>query len=860
MKQILWLIALLVGIASAIAQQSPLRTEDVPTFQLRARVVSAGGEAKAQKKYTFRLRGLNAAAPLGEWSDWLKFERAQAEATLKDYPAMYARGFPVVVKLHVDGVVDPTHVEAELRVDETGEIVPSRAELFGPSFGFLLWRDDQKKPHAATMAEYNKRYWQVLASVKVPDAHRPKKFPIVERFIGGSDDRLEWREGIEQLSRAGFSVVMLPPSRPIRDLLHQAGGQRTAWAVYNPPGYAFDYDPKVTPESIEQWAQNEAKPYLAAGYAREDMAAFAMADETGWYYPQMFRELEKNPAAMTRFHDYLKAQKLKPDDLGAKKWEEIKPLGRSGAKDLPSRRLFYWTIRFFSWDSARHFAVCTRALERAFYPNMPIFTNWNFFAGRFYFPGPFAHNRDKQSPDSAMASHDWLEFGRLRGGTMLWTEDWFSDAQAYQWSFYCAKLRCGAERSDSHVSGGADSRGGGVQFGGYVIPRTAGDRADGILQKILCVVGSGGKCVKYFVFGPEYNFPGNCYSENVRVLPKMAEAHAIIGAAEDLLWPGKRPRPEVAILSPRSALPWDTLNTTREDIIDATNTNLNGSTVDYMAEVFNLYLALQHANIPVDFVDEDDLTAQGLKPYGVLYVTEPNVPAEGQRALVAWTRAGGTLVTVTGAAAYDRYNEPCRILSNATDIREQPRDRMLVPNLGAIKEVMKGNGKLGEFTVFGALGVLEKNKGKVHAEFANSTPAIVQRDLGRGRAIHFAWLPGLSYVKSQTGTKDKLPVCYSENIRRWIVYPTELAKITPPVTVDAAMIETPMLLSVRGAAITLLNWRGESESQLQVTARVPFTVRSVESVKRGALKFELTKTGCSFSLPLDAADVIMVRP
>lgn len=40
--------------------------------------------------------------------------------------------------------------------------------------------------------------------------------------------------------------------------------------------------------------------------------------------------------------------------------------------------------------------------------------------------------------------------------------------------------------------------------------------------------------------------------------------------------------------------------------------DLNRATVDYLAEVFDLYLALQHANIPVEFIDEDDLSPQGL--------------------------------------------------------------------------------------------------------------------------------------------------------------------------------------------------------------------------------------------------------
>jgi len=62
---------------------------------------------------------------------------------------------------------------------------------------------------------------------------------------------------------------------------------------------------------------------------------------------------------------------------------------------------------------------------------------------------------------------------------------------------------------------------------------------------------------------------------------------------------GKPPRSEVAILAPRSAEVWDAKDiATPNQIQDATNNDLNRHTVDYMAEVFDLYLALQHANIP----------------------------------------------------------------------------------------------------------------------------------------------------------------------------------------------------------------------------------------------------------------------
>ena len=833
-----------------MAAGADLKPEDVPSFQLRARVLAVGGQEPGEKKLALHLDVPNVSSTAAgkEWSDWMKFGPAQAEAALKNYPNLYLKRFPVVLHLRVDGAADPTVVEAELKLEETGRVVPLRGDLFGPALGILVWRDEAKAPQAATMAEYNRRYWKVLEGIEFTESQRPKKFPIVERFIGGDDDRLAWQEGIERLARAGFSAIMLPPSRPTHEMLLKTGLRRTAWAIYNPPGYAFDYDPKVTPEAIQAWAEKEAKPYLDAGYAREDMAVFAMSDEPGWYYPSMLKPLEECPAGMARFREYLKGQGLAARDVGAKSWDEVRPLGRGGAKDLASKRLFYWTARFFAWDSARHFAVCTRAMEKAFYPGMPMFTNWNFFAGRFYVPGPVANNADKQSPDAGMGGHDWFEFARLRGTTMLWTEDWFSDAMAPQWSFYCAKLRSAAAR-------------GGIEFGGYVIPRTAGDRPDGILQKILCLVGSGGKAIKYFVFGPEYNFPGNCYSENVKVLPKMAEAHRMIGAAEDVLWPGRRPRPEVAILAPRSAEAWDLKEMpVARGIDDATNNHLNNSTVDYMAEVFDLYLALQHADIPADFVDEDDLSARGLKPYRVLYVTEPDVPAEGQRGIADWVTGGGTLVLVPGAGSRDRYDESCRVLAEVAGIEEEPRERMLVPNLESLKPAGKGAGASGEFEAAGVRAALRKAPKEVAATFEDGAPAVVQRKHWFGRAIYFAWMPGLSYAKSSKTTKDRLPVDYSESMRRWITWPTELAGVRPPVTADRPMIETPMLVSSAGAAVTVLNWSGEPVEKLSLRVRVPFAVRTVEAVKGGRLAFEPTKDGVTCALPLGAADIVMVRP
>ena len=144
-------------------------------------------------------------------------------------------------------------------------------------------------------------------------------------------------------------------------------------------------------------------PYVKAGFKAEDIAAYGIADEPGWYFPAMLNVLAncREPEGLPRFHDYLKSQGLTPRDVGAANWEAVLPIGRSKATDLPSRRLFYWTARFFAWDSARHFANVTRAMEKAGYPNMPVYLNWNNFSSRLYTPGPFGNNPHKTSPDAA---------------------------------------------------------------------------------------------------------------------------------------------------------------------------------------------------------------------------------------------------------------------------------------------------------------------------------------------------------------------------------------------------------------------------------------------------------------------------
>ena len=88
-------------------------------------------------------------------------------------------------------------------------------------------------------------------------------------------------------------------------------------------------------------------------------------------------------------------------------------------------------MRFVAWDSSRYLAQATRNLESLLAPEATIYVNWNNMASHWYFPTPGG---------TGYVSHDWFEHARERGGTQLWTEDWFGDGQSWQWSYYAALM------------------------------------------------------------------------------------------------------------------------------------------------------------------------------------------------------------------------------------------------------------------------------------------------------------------------------------------------------------------------------------------------------------------------------------
>jgi hypothetical protein len=475
----------------------------------------------------------------------------------------------------------------------------------------------------------------------------------------------------------------------------------------------------------------------------------------------------------------------------------------------------------------------------------------------------------------------------------------FGDSKASEWSYLSSRLRSAAQLgSDSPHP---------MRFGGYLVPRgpTGGvaHGTPGLLMKALTLVGSGSKGFSWFEFGPEWSFPGNCFSaiglheeesssqtdqddrgiaaattvENSSrhsIFAQIAEASRVIAAAEDLLYPGVTPAADVALLYPRSSFLWD--NASAPHVPHGTE-DPGLTAMGYQAVLAGLFKVLsQGENVALDFLDEDSLTPERLRGYKALVVTEPNVPAENQAAIVEWLSEGGHLLTMSSAAMYDRYDRPSALLSGATGFEEEPRPRLVVPGSQRLRPVANGTGALGRITAYGVRGRLRPTPPSATlppfdtlARFSDSTASIVRRNnvsAAGGSATHFAYLPCVHFHNMDPYAPDHQfnnlsSVAEDDGSLPYLREFLARSGVQPRAYVSAPQVETPLLVSGGGAVITLLDWRTRSNSSgtsrssssgggqqaqalavgVDVRVLLDFAVARVEAVRAGvALRFNCT--------------------
>jgi hypothetical protein len=150
-------------------------------------------------------------------------------------------------------------------------------------------------------------------------------------------------------------------------------------------------------------------------------------------------------------------------------------------------------------------------------------------------------------------------------------------------------------------------------------------------------------------------------------------------------------------------------------------------------------------------------------------------------------------VTVAGAGIADAYDEPSSTLGDLAGVHDSPRDRIAVesettmnpfaprstpfiPNATGSCTLAKGEAPL-PFTAQAVSKLTPTTTGAAAAAivpvanlatYSDGSAAITLKSAGKGRMIHFGFLPGLSYWFSQKpglGNRQR-----DENLRTYVIY------------------------------------------------------------------------------------------
>jgi hypothetical protein len=783
-------------------------------------------------------------------------------------------------------------------------------------------------------SEHAKMYRAAAEVVQLAPDERPGQFVVSAFGLSGVQGHLaQLDDGVATLRALGINSVNLGAWGGLgaSELSQRYSDLSPERSIYSPEfGFFFDFmydgslkykDQTIDENHLREWAKKQAQAFTNhSGVPISRLVRFQIADENGWYYPDMLQSFRrenpttpgstyappdstigqldwsgesKNAAWISRFQDYVAAHDPGLRDFYGDVWDEVVPVGASQATTPETRRLFYWTMRFFSEQAALGARRIQAALEAAFRPepapadprpeHAKLHVHVNFggpMDWQWYKPYPNAQG-DKnpdQGPDAATGSFNWFDFAT--GGMPLPSKHTYvPDADARHWSFYGDLLRSAARRDGQEESSA---------FAAMVPGSSMGDIPAGASYKLLSLLSRGTKIPVVYGFGPLFlgGDPENYWSDNFAAYSPIAEALRLVGQAERVLYPGRPDHSAVAIHLPSASLLWD-----RQQ-----------RATFYTRELLPLHTALVHDGYTVDFVDDRLIEADALarRGYAAFYLTGPNLSEPAQRAVVAWVAGGGTLVALPGAGAADAFDAPTTVLDELLGLA--PR--------GAWSPVRESTTMNSTLSLSNRLNVVDQrwrdtlnvagpiplrdlaNLALAPVDFPTlqpqgaqtiatlaplgagpERPAITVRQHGRGRAYAYAFFPGWQYWCTATHPRypvpsasipgehmDRLPRHWSTPDRLLTTLPARLASTPRPVLTSHAAVEARRLQSSQGIAVVLLNWTGEAISALKVT--LPSGgFRRITSVKRGSLNNTATnKATASVTLPLDDVDVLMLEP
>jgi hypothetical protein len=492
-------------------------------------------------------------------------------------------------------------------------------------------------------------------------------------------------------------------------------------------------------------------------------------------------------------------------------------------------RNWYWSYRFMTYATGQLFPESAAELKKAAVP-------------LFAMQGP--------TPSWNGSSLDWFEFYDQKANTAVVWETSNRDPRTWQFESYLADIARGIARRL------------GLLIGTLVKPHRGAPE-----QRLMATVSRGATTIEWYNYGPDYA-RGDSFSQRPDLLLRVGRANRLLAKVEDRLYGAKwAGQPEVAFVSPRSSEIW-------------------GKATDLDVTAFEnakwVYLALQHAHIPVDILSEQQLAEGKLDRYKAIYVPGTHLHHDASARLKTWVEAGGLLWTDALGLSRDEANQPTTAIAGLMKLGErrleswgsvpgyrattlEPLVEKMSPKQAAVAiEASRTVARIGR-EVFGEPG---DGGPKVQFRFADGKPAVLRQHFGHGEIVVVGWWAGLTYSAKVRRSDFDMRTDFDSDDRLWIVGPIENRGCYAPVKPSAATVEAVMLDKDGQRSIVLMNWAYkaspgryggvlEPESTLRIGLPGVGEFRTVRSVLHGTLPIE--GTGRAVILPaLDEVDVLIL--
>ncbi|QDU79820.1 Beta-galactosidase trimerization domain protein [Polystyrenella longa] len=618
-------------------------------------------------------------------------------------------------------------------------------------------------------------------------------------------------------------------------------------------------------EKMKESAATKVDKFVQSGKSIDDIAYCMLMDEpTG--QPASFAAADE--AYHEAFRNWIKKLGKTPEDLLVADWDAVRPVPESERDQSPA--LHYFTQRFRTRALGDFMAIQRGILEEAYGRTLPTLVNFSdgaTYHANFYGQGV-----------------DYFELLDSDDQNALWSEDWANGASSYQCGAYNVDLMRAAARER------------GQTLGHYLVAH-AGRKPWDIKLKGASETARGIRLWKNFSYGVSWGsheggptWKSHTWYSKPEKWIANAEVVREIGGAEDLLLSSTAKPAEVAVLYSSSTDAW-TL----------------GQNYAFGFNRMHTWMALAHAQIPVDFVSEQQVEKGLLQDYKVCYLSGPNLTSAAAEKLRDWIMEGGVLYLSAGAASHDEFNRPLATLDELLPADREPL-QVLQPflNSGSYLHILQAQDVVtaGEQEL-DVLSVQQRQSARsgseVLATFKDGSAAIVRTDAGQGSIYSAGFLPSLDYIKQAlvarrdlqaaqvtaeelatnrtdvptpvldlkegeaTTTGDSRlersdnPWEYSADVRELILQPVRTASITPPLTCNVPLVDAVLLEGDSGAVIPLANYTLAPLKQVDFTLQPAQPITRIESIHQGELNYHTTPEGkVHFSLPLDSSDYVQV--